>query len=68
MLPGMDGFKICRMLKFDKSFKHIPVIILTSMAGDYGEDLAREVGADAFMKKPLDPEKLNEKIIELTSQ
>lgn len=51
MLPGLDGHKICRMIKFDKKFKHIPVIVLTSRDLDEDEELARRCGADAFIVK-----------------
>jgi DNA-binding response OmpR family regulator len=51
MLPGLDGHKICRMIKFDKNFNHIPVIVLTSRDLDEDEDLAKRCGADAFIIK-----------------
>jgi DNA-binding response OmpR family regulator len=51
MLPGLDGHKICRMIKFDKNFNHIPVVVLTSRDLDEDEDLARKCGADAFIIK-----------------
>ncbi len=51
MLPGMDGHRICRLLKFDKKFRHIPVIILTSRDLDEDARLARQCGADAFIVK-----------------
>lgn len=51
MLPGLDGHKICRMVKFDKNFKHIPVIVLTSRDLDEDEELAKRCGADAFIVK-----------------
>jgi DNA-binding response OmpR family regulator len=51
MLPGLDGHKICRMIKFDKNFKHIPVIVLTSRDLDEDEELAKRCGADAFIVK-----------------
>lgn len=51
MLPGLDGHKICRMVKFDKNFKHIPVIVLTSRDLDEDEELAKQCGADAFIVK-----------------
>ncbi|NQT25976.1 response regulator [candidate division KSB1 bacterium] len=51
MLPGLDGHKICRMIKFDKKFKHIPVIVLTSRDLDEDEELAKRCGADAFIVK-----------------
>ena len=51
MLPGLDGHKICRMLKYDKKYAHIPVIMLTSRDLDEDEELAKKCGADAFIVK-----------------
>ena len=51
MLPGLDGHKICRMIKFDKNFMHIPVIVLTSRDLDEEADLAKRCNADAFIVK-----------------
>lgn len=51
MLPGLDGHKICRMIKFDKNLKKIPVIVLTSRDLDEDEELAKQCGADAFIVK-----------------
>ena len=51
MLPGMDGHKVCHMIKSDNKLNHIPVIILTSR--DLDEDVikAEKSGADAFIVK-----------------
>lgn len=65
MLPNLDGYKICRMLKFDKNYKHIPVVLFTALAQDLDKHLAKEVGADAFIAKPFEPSVLIEKIKEL---
>jgi two-component system alkaline phosphatase synthesis response regulator PhoP len=51
MLPALDGHKVCRMIKFDKSLHTIPVIILTSRDTDETADLAKKCGADAFLLK-----------------
>lgn len=51
MLPGMDGHKVCRMIKFDKELRRIPVLILTSRMGPEEEQLAKQCGADAFITK-----------------
>ena len=51
MLPGMDGFKVCRMIKYDQQFKQIPVMILTSRMTPEDERLAFQCGADAFVTK-----------------
>ena len=65
MLPKIDGYKVCRMLKFDEKYKKIPIIIYTARAQEVDEKLGYEVGADAYMTKPFDPKKLLAKIKEL---
>ena len=51
LLPGLDGHKICRMIKFDKNMRHIPVVVLTSRDLDEVAELAKRVKADAFAVK-----------------
>jgi len=62
MLPRMDGYKICRMLKFDERYKQIPIIMFTARAQDQDRKLAQEVGADAYITKPFDSKALLDKI------
>jgi len=64
-LPKMDGFKVCRMIKYDEDFKEIPVIILTARVRQSDVDMGKEVGADAYMTKPFKNEELLQKIDEL---
>lgn len=65
MLPRVDGYKVCRMLKFDRKYKNIPIIIFTACAQADDEELGYEVGANAYMAKPFEPTKLLGKIKEL---
>jgi DNA-binding response OmpR family regulator len=65
MLPKMDGYKVCRMLKFDEKYKHIPVIMFTARAQDNDKKTGEEVGADAYVIKPFEPQMLLGKIAEL---
>jgi DNA-binding response OmpR family regulator len=62
MLPGLDGYKICRMLKFDVNYKRIPIVVFTARAQKSDEALGKEVGADAYITKPFEPQALIEKI------
>jgi DNA-binding response OmpR family regulator len=65
MLPKIDGFKVCRMLKFDEKYKNIPIIMFTARAQKKDEKLGKEMGADAYITKPFEPEVLLNKIKEL---
>ena len=65
MLPKLDGYKVCRMLKFDESYKSIPIIMFTARAQKKDEELGMEMGADAYIAKPFEPEILLGKIKEL---
>ncbi len=53
MLPKLDGYKICRMLKFDSSYEQIPIVILSARTLDQDQELAVEAGADAYLTKPI---------------
>jgi DNA-binding response OmpR family regulator len=65
MLPKIDGYKVCRMLKFDEKYKNIPVIIFTARAQEEDKKLGQDVGADAYLTKPFEPQALLGKIQEL---
>lgn len=66
MLPKLDGYKVCRILKFDKVFEHIPVIIFSARESDADKKLAEQSGANAYMVKPFDPELFHKTIQKLT--
>ncbi len=54
MLPKINGYKIARLLKFDESYKHIPVIMLTARSQKTDIKLGEETGADEYVTKPFD--------------
>lgn len=62
MMPKLDGFKMARLLKFDRNFQHIPIIILTAKAGEQDLHTSKLSGADLYLVKPVDPKLLLEKI------
>jgi DNA-binding response OmpR family regulator len=64
MLPKINGYKICRLLKYDKRYKHIPIIMFTARAQDKDEETGMEAGADFYLKKPYEPQVLLDKIKE----
>lgn len=64
MLPGVDGYKVCNILKKDENLKRIPVIILS--ARDFErEELAEPLSADLLMQKPFNTEELLSQILRL---
>ena len=65
MLPKLDGYKVCRMLKFDKAFEHIPVIIFSAKGSSEDKELAQKTGADGYMDKPFNPKLFLKTIQEL---
>jgi CheY-like chemotaxis protein len=53
MMPGMDGFEVCRRLKEDPKTRDIPVIFLTALSEDVNEARGFEVGAVDYITKPF---------------
>ncbi|NIA12853.1 MAG: response regulator [Nitrospiraceae bacterium] len=62
MMPGMDGFEVCRQLKQSPDTRHIPVIIITGMREKEANVMALEAGADDFLVKPFDAVLLSARI------
>ena len=54
MMPGMDGFEVCRRLKEDASTRHIPVVLVTALDGRADRINGLDAGADEFLNKPID--------------
>jgi DNA-binding response OmpR family regulator len=66
MLPEMDGFKVCRMIKFDVALEHIKIIICSARGSDADKKLAEQAGADAYIIKPFDIKRFVEEVKNLT--
>jgi two-component system alkaline phosphatase synthesis response regulator PhoP len=62
MLPGQNGFDVCRKMKSHAELKNIPVIILTAKAEEIDIILGLELGADDYIAKPFSPKVLFSKI------
>lgn len=68
VMPGMDGFEVCRRLKADDRIKDIPVVFLTALKTDTTSRVkAMEVGGEGFLAKPLETVELTAQIRAMTS-
>jgi two-component system cell cycle response regulator len=66
MMPGMDGFAVCRRLKDDAATRHIPVVLVTALDGRSDRIEGLESGADEFLTKPIDDVMLFARVRSLT--
>jgi len=62
MLPKLDGYKVCRLLKFDERYKHIPILMLTAKTQEKDKILGMETGADEYITKPFEMDDLIKKV------
>lgn len=58
MLPGMDGFGICRAIKEKDKLKNIPIMMLTARGEEVDRIVGLELGADDYIVKPFSPREL----------
>ncbi len=53
MMPKMDGYSACSIIKADKATREIPVVMLTAVDHELNKELAKRLGADGYMTKPI---------------
>ena len=68
MMPKLDGYETCKMLKADDVTKDIPVILLSAKGRNVDQKVGFEVGADDYITKPFSPRKLVERINAILGQ
>src|SRR5687767_6713000 len=62
MLPGMDGYEVCRLIQADTRLNHIPVIMLTARSAVPNKVMGYQRGADDYIVKPFDPDELSVRV------
>ncbi len=67
MMPGEDGYHLCRDLRQNPLTQHIPIMIMTAHAEDIYQRLSQDVGASQHITKPFHPLALAEKVKALLS-
>jgi CheY-like chemotaxis protein len=56
VMPGDDGYKVCKAVKKDSHLKHTPVVMLTSKSSPFDRVKGRLAGCDAYLTKPVERE------------
>ena len=64
MLPGMNGYQVCRLLKFDAHYKDIPIFIVSAKDTEEDQNIGKKAGADLYITKPIDFESIVNKMKE----
>lgn len=65
MMPETNGIDLCNTLKTDYKTSHIPIVLLTAKVGDKNEITGLKTGADAYVTKPFNSEKLKVRVSKL---
>jgi len=68
MMPKLDGYETCKILKGDPATRGIPVILLSAKGRNVDQKIGFEVGADDYITKPFSPRKLVERINAILGQ
>jgi two-component system alkaline phosphatase synthesis response regulator PhoP len=68
MMPKLDGYETCRILKREEATRDIPVILLSAKGRNIDQKIGFEVGADDYITKPFSPRKLVERINTILGQ
>jgi twitching motility two-component system response regulator PilH len=68
VMPGPNGFELCRAAKSDPRTARIPIVLVTSMDREVDRYWGKKQGADAYLVKPFDPDALRACVRELLSQ
>ena len=68
MMPKLDGYETCKMLKADPETRSIPIILLSAKGRNIDQKIGFEVGADDYITKPFSPRKLVERINSILGQ
>lgn len=65
MMPGLNGYEVCRLMREDPELMDIPLLVLTALAQPEQRDHAEESGADDFVTKPITRDDLVSRVDEL---
>lgn len=65
LLPQLNGLAVSRLLKFHDDYRHVPILVMSSIIDADIEDRVKRSGADAFIPKPFEVPRLVQKVRQL---
>ena len=65
MMPKMNGFEVCQVVKRELKLDDVYIVMLTAKGQEYDKQKGAETGADIYMTKPFDPDEIVEKAVEV---
>ena len=65
MMPGMNGFEVCDIVKNELGMKDVYVLMLTANVQEFNKQNYKDVGADNLMTKPFNPDEIIKKTAEI---
>jgi two-component system alkaline phosphatase synthesis response regulator PhoP len=68
MMPKMDGYEVCRRVRADERFAHLPILLLSAKGRPVDREAGIAAGANDYMTKPFRPRDLIERIEELLGE
>lgn len=60
MIPKVNGFEVCRVIKQEYHYEDTTIVILTAKGQEYDRQMGKEAGANLYISKPFDPDELLE--------
>ena len=66
-MPNMDGFELIKALRENQEFKHLPVIILTSLSDEASKEEGNKLGVNSYLVKPFSLEKIQYEVAKYVS-
>ena len=68
MMPGMDGYEVCRWVRANPTTAQVPVVMLSGKADPESVARGREVGANEYLAKPIKPSNLTSQLRAVTAR
>ena len=62
LMPKINGYKICRLLKYDNKYKNIPILMVTARSQEEDRLIGEETGVDEYITKPFELDEIVKKV------